>query len=110
MIDMPIKTLNTWGGKSGFEYIGSVKDGTTIKYGAKYKYKINVTMEQYAALINHFIGQTVQAGTSRTDPPRGSVGDWLQEHVTPTAISSYVCAILIEEGYAERVGKEIKFY
>jgi hypothetical protein len=106
-----LRRLNTWAGRSTFIYDGSVKVGTIIKYGQGYKYKINITETQYKALINHFKGQTVQAETSRTNPPRGSVGKWLQENVTKTAISSYVCPILIAEGYAKRVSStEIRFY
>ena len=103
------KTLNTWAGRSKFKYSGSVRDGTTIIYGEGHIIKIS--SEQYRTLINQFQGLTVQAGTSRTDPPRGSVGKWLQENVTRTAIASYVCPILINERYAERSGNtEIRFY
>jgi hypothetical protein len=104
------RTLNTWGGRSTFQYNGSVSSGTKIKYGQNYKYQINITKEQYNALLNHFRGETVPAGTSKTDPPRGSVGEWLQANVTRTAISSYVCPILIAERFAERVrNTEIRF-
>ena len=104
-------SLNTWAGRSTFRYDGSIKDGTTITYGQGYKFKVNVTQEQYNALINHFYGHTVKAGTSRTNPPKNSVGEWLQENVNKVAISSYVCPILIAEGYAERVrSTEIRFY
>ncbi len=89
MSDMSFKTIDTWSGRSNFKYSGSVMKGTTIKYGAEYRYPLNVTSGQYAALIDHFRGQNVNPGTSR-EPPRGSVGEWLQEHVTATAISSYV--------------------
>jgi hypothetical protein len=94
-------TLFTWGGRSIFNYLGSVRDGTTIIYGQEHK--ISVTNQQYVALLNKFRGRTVPAGISRTDPPPNNVGEWLQNNVTPTAMSSYVCAILINEGYAERV-------
>ena len=41
----------------------------------------------------------------------GSVGEWLQNNVTKTAIASYVGAILIHEGYAVKgKGAEIEFY
>ncbi len=110
MHDKPFLTINTWDGRSTFKYSGSSKDGTTIRYENKYKYKMNVAKDQYADLLNHFRGQEVKPGTSRTDPPRGSVGEWLRQNVTPTAISSYVCPILIEESYAERIERNIKFF
>jgi hypothetical protein len=101
-------TLQTWGGRTIFSYTGSIQNGTMITYGQNRTTR--VTRNQYNALINHFKGQTVEAGTSRTNPPRGSVGDWLQVNVTPVAISSYVCPILIAEGYAEKVGRsQIRF-
>ena len=34
-----------------------------------------------------------------------SVGEWFLANVTKTAIASYVCPILIHEGFAERVDK-----
>jgi hypothetical protein len=103
--------LSTWAGRSMFRYNGPVKDGTTIEYGQNYRFTIHVTQDQYEALIHHFQGRTVQAGTSRTNPPKGSVGEWLQQHVTRTAIASYVCPILILEKYAERAGNtEIRFF
>jgi hypothetical protein len=45
-------------------------------------------------------------GTSRDNPPTGSVGAWLQENVTKTAIASYVGPILLSEGLASRVPGE----
>ena len=103
-----MKELATWGRKSKFKYRGSIENGTTIIYGKGYS--IIVTKEQYISLLNHFRGKTVDAGTSRTDAPQGSVGKWLQINVTKTAIASYVCPILIVEGYAEGIGKsQLKF-
>lgn len=61
--------------------------------------------DQYSALLNHFQGMTVGAGTPRTNPLGNSVGEWLQANVTKTAIASYLCSILIEEDFADRVGK-----
>ncbi len=47
----------------------------------------------------------VNIGTSRNKAPLGSIGNWLQNNVTKTAIASYVGPILTEEGYARKVGK-----
>jgi len=93
-------TLRTWGGRSSFEYSGSVFTGTEIRYGKGST--ISVTRDQYAGLLRHFGSRTVSIGTSRTNPPPGSVGEWLQKHVTRTAIASYVGPILVHEGYAVR--------
>ena len=102
------RELPTWGGRSSFSYSGSVKKGTIIIYGSGYRTYVSAT--QYAKLLKHFQGCTVSIGTSRTTPPRDSVGEWLQLNVTRTAIASYVGPILIREGYAEKVGSsEISF-
>lgn len=104
-----MKTLLTWAGKSEFRYSGSVKDGTTIVFGQGYSVK--VSSSQYAAMLNLFSGRTVNIGTSRTDIPRGSVGEWLQSNVSKTAIASYVGPILIAEGYAQKADEpDIRFY
>ncbi|MCX5886962.1 MAG: hypothetical protein NT096_13815 [Proteobacteria bacterium] len=104
MTDLP-----TWAGKSKFSYIGSVKEGTYITYGRGFSCKVSA--KQYSALIDHFRGKTVNIGTSRDNPPKGSVGEWLQKNVIKTAIASYVGSILIAEGYAERGYRgEIKFF
>jgi len=103
------KELATWAGGSCFEYDGCVKVGTAIHFGKCGKWKQRVTAEQYARLLGHFRGRTVDIGTSRDNRPEGSVGEWLQKYVCETAIASYVGAILVEEGYARRDGSKIQF-
>lgn len=98
------KKLSTWGGRSSFAYEGSVEKGTTLYYGKNNVYAISISPATYKSLLAHFKGRTVAIGTPRTDPPEDSVGAWLMEYVTKTAIASYVGAILIREGYAEKVG------
>lgn len=104
-------TMPTWSGHSQFDYEGSVATGTHIQYGTKGKYPITISGSQYAQLLAHFDGQEVLVGTSRDNPPRGSLGEWLNKHVTQTASASYVAPILVKEGYAIRVrdSKKIKF-
>jgi hypothetical protein len=97
-----METLRTWGAKSKFRYSGSVKQGTTIIYGKSSS--LAMSAPQYTRLLNHFRGRIVDIGTSRTNRPPGSVGEWLHVHVTKTAIASYVGPILVAEGYAEKVG------
>ena len=103
--------LPTWGGRSRFRYSGSVRDGTTIAYGRAFRRSCTVSRGEYAALLRHFRERTVNIGTSRDNPPRGSLGQWLQTHVTRTGIVSYVGTILVHEGYAERgvVSWDIRF-
>ncbi len=78
-----MKKLPTWAGRSEFEYDGSIATGTTINYGSGFS--ATVSASQYAALLQHFKGQSPNIGTSRDQAPAGSVGAWLQKNVTPTA-------------------------
>lgn len=98
-----MNTTPTWSGHSQFDYEGSVAAGTHIRYGTKGKYLITISGSQYAQLLAHFDGLEVSVGTSRDNPPRGSLGEWLNEHVTRTASASNVAPILVKEGYAVRV-------
>ena len=97
--------LFTWDDRSEFKYAGSINEGTQIYYGKGFRNKVHVTSDHYSALMQHFSGNTVDIGTSRDIPPKGSVGEWLQSNVTKTAIASYVGPILIREGYAERIDR-----
>jgi hypothetical protein len=96
------KTLQTWSGYAEFKYSGSVAGGTTIPiYGYQ---RVLISAAQYGSLLDHFQGCIVDLGTS-FNPPGGSIGGWLRSNVTKTKIAPQVGAILIAEGYAERVGK-----
>jgi hypothetical protein len=97
-----MKALNTWAGRSSFQYEGSVKEGTKIFFGTNFLEKAFVSNQEYQALLKRFNGRAVNVGTSRTNPPRGSLGEWLINCVTKVAIASYVSSILINEGYAEK--------
>lgn len=97
-----IEIFKTWTGKAEFGYSGSVSDGTEIAlYGTN---RVLISASNYESMLEHFRGCTVDLGTS-FKPPGGSVGIWLVSNVTRTKIVSRVGAILIAEGYAERVGK-----
>jgi hypothetical protein len=106
-----MKTLETWGGRATFRYSGAASTGTDIWFG-KSKRPFHMSGEQYSRLLNHFDNCEVPLGTSRTAPPTGSVGAWLQENVGATAIASYVGSILVHEGFAVRApkGDRIKFH
>ena len=99
--------LPTWAGGSSFSYIGSVRKGTKMTYGSGHT--MHVSASDYQRLLTHFGGRRVPCGTSRTDRPRDSLGEWLLENVTKTAIASYVGAILVHEGYAVKRGSDIEF-
>lgn len=101
--------IKTWAGKSTFTYKGCVAVGTDISFGTVPSV-VKVSAQQYSNLRKNFLGKVVAVGTSFDNPPPGSIGEWLQSHVTRTAIASYVASILIREGYAIKENdKEIRF-
>lgn len=102
------RIMPTWAGRSSFSYTGTAKQGTEILYG-RANSPILVTGLQYQRLLDHFRGRTVKCGTSRTNRPAGSLGDWLTKNVTKTAVASYVAAVLVNEHYAKRQGDKIVF-
>ncbi|WP_061994624.1 hypothetical protein [Clostridium sp. ATCC 25772] len=107
MISNP-KKLETWANGSSFTYDGCVKFGTMIYFGKVGS--IEITRQQYQLLLKRFDNMIISIGTSRNKAQTDSLGYWLQEHITKTAIASYVGKILIEEGYAEKIeGSMIKF-
>ena len=95
-------TLPTLGGRSSFDYRGSVQEGTHIWFGKDKKNRAMVSKEDYADLLDHFGGRIVKVGNSRRNRPPGSLGAWLKSHVTSAVIAAYVAKILIEEGYARK--------
>jgi hypothetical protein len=102
MSDERGQRLKTWAGRSTFSYEGSVAQGTLIRFG-RLGWPVRIGAEGYRRLLEHFAGKTVHIGTSRDGPPPGSLGEWMQRHVTRTALASYVGPILVHEGYAERI-------
>jgi len=97
------KISQTWAGNTEFYYSGSVTEGTSIiLYG---KQRVLISASHYESLLERFRGCTVDLGTS-FNPPGGSMGEWLWSNVTKTKIAPRVGAILISEGYAERVEKD----
>jgi hypothetical protein len=95
------KHLQTQRGRS-FEYEETSDGSLTLHYGKKCAYRVRVPAEKLRQLVATFAGRgDVPIGTSRTDATESSLGFWLQQNVTKTAIASYVGPLLIELGYAE---------
>ena len=93
--------LKTWSGRSEFTYEGSIETGIVITYGSESACQ-RLSKAQLSALLERFRGSTVNIGTSRDTAPTNSLGKWLQENVTPTAIASYVGPMLIDQGWAKK--------
>jgi hypothetical protein len=103
------KSLKTWAGKSEFEYMGSVKDGTTIIVGES-RQITEVSSEQYKQLIKHFSGRTVKVGAVQSsDSEPGTLDEWLKNNVTKRMIATYVASILNRESYARNSKGKIEF-
>jgi hypothetical protein len=102
--DVHLNELDTWAGRSKFMFVGTVEQGIFIYFGKGHRIKVRAG--QFARMLEHFAGCTVKVGTSRTNPPRDSLGTWLMANVTKTAIASYVAPILIAEGLAFRNEKD----
>lgn len=96
-----MQELETWAGRSKFQYKGAVPEDVTLCFGKVQQQRI--TAQQWTALRAHFSGKTVKVGTSRDNPPKGSLGEWLQHNVTKIATASYVAPLLVQSGLAERV-------
>jgi hypothetical protein len=91
-----------------FGYETTADGSIHIEFGRGNRATLKAT--DYTRVIDHFQGQTVALGTSRDNPPPGSVGKWLQENVTRTAIASYLGPILVHEGQAVWVdGSTLQF-
>jgi len=88
-------TLRTRAKAAEFSYERTADDRIRIEYGNHRE--ISISAKDYDRLVKAFSGQRVSLGASRTNPPKGSVGEWLQQSVTKTAIASYVGAILVHE-------------
>lgn len=108
LLENTAKELETWAGRSVFSYLGNVATGVRISFGKSSA--VEITKNQFDQLLKVFRSKRINIGTSRDTAEKGSLGDWLQENVTPTATASYVGAILLHEGYAKKEGSEIIFY
>jgi len=91
-------TLQTKAKGAQFSYERTPDGRIRLEYGKNNQ--STIVAEDYERLIETFRGRTVPLGTSRDNPPPGSVGEWLQENVTKTAIASYIGPILVYEGHA----------
>lgn len=105
----PRTRLQTWAGRSLFEYSGSVLEGTRIHFGENFRWHVMVPKEIYSKLLCEFAGKQIPAGTSKTEPPEGSLGFLLKENVTRQAIASYIAAILVHEQIADKDRQMIVF-
>lgn len=81
----------------------SLTNGDKEIYIGKSNTLVKISKEQYTKLLATFKGQTVTIGASRTNPPKDSLGEWLMNNVTKTAVASYIVPILLIENHASLV-------
>ena len=104
------KTVSTLGGRSSFDFAGSVHSGVKLWYGKEKKNQASVSSDQFDALLRFFSQKTVLVGNGRRNRPVGSIGAWLQEHVTRAVIASYIAKILVEEEFVQKLdGAVVRF-
>ena len=89
--------------KKPFKYKKNSNGDIEILFGKDANKKVKLSKEQYMKLIETFKGRTVLIGSSRTNPPKDSLGEWLMNNITKQAIASYIAKILIEEDHARPI-------
>jgi hypothetical protein len=96
------KELPTWSGRKRFRYTGSVKTGVAVECGKDFAHSYSLDRFQLKEVLMRFSGREVKVGTHRTNPPDGSIGDWIRVEYKLGGFMSYLGPILLEEGFAER--------
>jgi hypothetical protein len=86
--------------KKPFKYKKNSNGDKEVFFGKDASTKVKLSKKQYISLIETFKGRTVLIGSSRTNPPKDSLGEWLMNTITKQAIASYIAPILIEDGLA----------
>lgn len=107
IMDETIHAMKTIVKKKSFTYKSLSNEDKEIIFGTS-KMLVKLRNELYMNLLDTFKGQTVTIGVSITNPPEGSIGEWLMNHITKTAIASYIVPILLLEGYASLVNPNEK--
>lgn len=89
---------------NSFLVAGSVRDGVKVWVGESRQLR-TFDRELFSRLVKRFHGKTVEIGSSFSDPKRDSVGEWLVKEcrVKGGNPAVYLTAILVDEGYAEKV-------
>lgn len=93
--------MPTWDSRSEFKY---AEIGGEIQFfcGTGFSHKYTIEFQEYTMALVQFSGQEVKIGTSRTEPPEGSIGAWLKTNFRKSGIMSYLGPFLIKKGLAER--------
>jgi hypothetical protein len=98
---MPLKTLHTLAQNKPFEY-KRVDHEEIIVYPAISKRQHALAITAYEEqLVKDRIKQAgrIAVGASRDNPPPGTLGEVVKTHGGSPQILSYLCAILVAEGF-----------
>jgi hypothetical protein len=101
-----VKELHTLYRKVPFLYDGGVGRDTVIRTQGRRPQTIRITAVQWRKLLEHFQEQEVKIGRSKSSPPAGSLGEWLNQALRKPGAASYVAPILVSEGYATEISEE----
>lgn len=93
-----MQLLRTQSRNRPFSYERLADGRIRLRYGQGFETRIAAM--DIERLLTVFQGQTVLLGTSRDYPPEGSIGAWLQQNVTKTAVAAYLGPVLVHEGLA----------
>lgn len=80
-----MKTTTTAGGKSKFNYTGSLSEGFKLLFPSK---PVPIKSEIVVSLLSTFKGQTLLGGFHATKSPEGSVGHYISTYQSNTMKSS----------------------
>lgn len=100
-VSEPMEMMPTWAARSQFAFEITPDDGYFITFGTGTRALI--TNAQIAGVLTHFAGRKVPVGTSRNAAPPGSLGHYLQQHISSVALASYVAPLLLRFHGAQRV-------
>lgn len=106
------RKFETFGGESNFDVVFYVGGKISLRYGGinengrrnGYKTLESGYLERMAA---HFSGRLVPP--SATGANAESIDQWIRESGIQTRLSSYVCTLLVEMGFAKRENDHLRF-
>lgn len=107
---MPVNIRTLGRRPAEFTYEGSVSLGLRLTFGET-RQTARVSAEALRRLLDHFTDMPgpVAIGASRDKPPLGSLGAWWIAHQSRRQLASYLAAVLVEEGYAQKSGDQLIF-
>jgi hypothetical protein len=103
------RVIPTFSGRTTFICFGGVPDGADLLVGET-QYALHFPASFFRKLIADLAGSKLEIGNFKQNPAApGTLNDYIQRTLriaqTP---GTYVAALLIEDGYAERIGNKLR--